>query len=339
MIQFYFALLLLSISQIALMAQEYPCIEEYSDSLATHTTRDIIIESKGDSLSGTLYLPGNQSAKAVVILVPGGGNNAEILRSTPRSLSKRMANCGLAALMFDKRGVGNSGGDYESTTFLDYIDDASRMVDVLSEMPELKDAPIVASGFSQGGRLVPNIAIKNSKVKFITSVSGPIAGVGYTRNYAFRNSILESQISDSVQEVILPIWEAQFTALDNRDEEELIRIDSLIREKSTTLARGVLPPFSADIPKMPIYNSMGIDLVSELDQLNIPWLSLYGEWDRVVPVDESIKNIEREMKEGGNSSYEIVVVPKADHNLRNVETREWYPMFANLIGWILTQIE
>jgi pimeloyl-ACP methyl ester carboxylesterase len=199
--------------------------------------------------------------------------------------------------------------------------------------------PIGAAGFSQGGRLVPNIAVRNEKVKFIASVSGPITGVGFTRNFAFRNSVLESQIRDSVQEIILPIWEAQFKALDSRDKNELERIDSLISQKAKELSRGVLPPYSSDIPKTPIFNSMGMDFVSELDQLSVPWLSLYGEWDRVVPVEESITNIKRQMSAAGNKEYEIKVFPKGDHNLRNSETQEWYPMEQILIGWILKQVE
>ncbi len=322
----------------AAQAQELPCVDDYADSLATHSTRDLYIESQGDSLFATLYLPGHQKPKAVVILVPGGGNNAEILRITPQFLSVRMANCGLATLTFDKRGVGRSGGEYASSTFRDFIRDVSNLADALSEMEELRSVPIGAAGFSQGGRLVPNIALQNKKIRFIGSVSGPITGVGRTRSFAFRNSVLESQLSDSLQEIILPVWEAQFAALDNRDTTELNRIDELIRKKAETLPRGVLPPYSADIPQTPIYNSMGIDFVSELDQLEIPWLSLYGEWDRVVPVAESIANIRREMEEGGNTLYQIEVLPKGDHSLRNSETGEWYPMEQMLIGWILEQL-
>jgi hypothetical protein len=105
-------------------AQSVHCVENYADSIATHSTTEHYFISDGDSLFGTVYMPGDQNPKGLVILVPGGGNNVEILRMTPRFLSRRMANCGLATLTFDKRGIGNSGGDYESTTFDDFINDS-----------------------------------------------------------------------------------------------------------------------------------------------------------------------------------------------------------------------
>lgn len=318
--------------------QELPCVDRYSDSLATHSTRQVYITSAGDSLFGTIYMPGNGRPKGLVIIVSGGGNDAEILRITPRFLSRRMANCGLATFMFDKRGVGLSGGEYAQTDFNDFINDVSVIADYLGAREEFKGITMGAVGLSQGGRLVPNIAIKNNKIRFIASISGPIAEVGATRNYAFRNSVLESQLSDSVQQIILPLWDTHFAALDKRDWEALRQLDVQIVKHTNTLPAGLLPPFSKEIPKMPIYNSMGMDFVSELDQLDVPWLCLYGERDRVVPVETSISNIKREMNEGGNTEYEIVVIPKGDHNLRNVETGVWYPMERVLTGWILKQV-
>ena len=80
---------------------------------------------------------------------------------------------------------------------------------------------------------------------------------------------------------------------------------------------------------------MGNDYISELSRLRIPWYILYGEEDRIVPVSESINNIEQLMSKSGNDSYSIEIVENGNHMLENMETGEWYPFEAKIIGWIL----
>jgi cephalosporin-C deacetylase-like acetyl esterase len=77
------------------------------------TPADVRIEevefvSHGAKLSGSLVLPRNGQIRAAVVFIHGSGRQ-------PRNMTwaGRFASEGIAALVYDKRGVGKSGGDYE----------------------------------------------------------------------------------------------------------------------------------------------------------------------------------------------------------------------------------
>ena len=63
--------------------------------------------SHGDSLAGTTVFPKDE-IRAAVVFIHGSGPQTRDL-----SLAERFAASGIAALVYDKRGVGESGGTYE----------------------------------------------------------------------------------------------------------------------------------------------------------------------------------------------------------------------------------
>jgi len=315
------------------------CVSSYSDSLATHRFDSVTFESAGISLAGELYLPSGTAPHPAVILIPGGGNNVQNLRNSPVFFAQRLANCGIAALVYDKRGTGNSGGNYSSSTFDDFIEDAGQVVNYLASRDEIKSNQIGAIGFSQGGRLAPNVAVRNPKLSFIASVSGPIYSVALTRFYSFQRSLNRTQLSDSLKSVILPIWEAHYQALDSRNTVKLKELDKIIEEKNQQMNRNFLPPASGDVPQHPIFNSMGTDYVDEISSIDVPWYMIYGEDDLAVPVQESIQNIKQQMEAGGHTDYHIEILPYADHMLVNQETNERYLFEEMIIKWIMDLTE
>ena len=152
----FLALPVCSLPEIAV--SQAACSKNYSDSTATYRIETILFESKGSIISGELYLPAEKGRYPAAILIPGGGSDVEILRNTPVFMAKRMSNCGLAAFVYDKRGTGKSGGDYSTSDFDDFIEDAGNAVKYLANHEEIDSDHIGAVGFSQGGRLVANVS-------------------------------------------------------------------------------------------------------------------------------------------------------------------------------------
>ena len=70
-------------------------------------TEEIEFVSHGVTLSGSIVFPAGD-IHAAVVLVHGSGKQSR----DPR-LAERFANAGIAALVYDKRGAGKSGGEYE----------------------------------------------------------------------------------------------------------------------------------------------------------------------------------------------------------------------------------
>lgn len=328
-------ILLLLITSLSVTAQNLNCLDNYKESEEPYRIEKIEINNDGVKLAAELYLPKKEGKYPALLLLPGGGNNVANLRNVPVYLAKRAAACGIASLFYDKRGTGGSSGDYSQADFNDLISDAIQAIDFLAAHKEVDGEHIGASGFSQGGRLIANLAARNERVSFIAGVSGPINKVGPNRYYAFKNSLDRTQLSDSMKSVILSYWEEHFNALEARDESRSLDLDKEIEEAAKNMNRGLLPPYHANRDRMPIYNSMGIDLLSELEKVKVPWYSIYGEDDPVVPAKLSIDNIEAAMEKAGNNNYKIDLIPGANHAVYNPQTQEQFPFEMKIIEWVL----
>ena len=70
--------------------------------------RDLTFNSKNTALSGSLLYLKNTELKAAVVFVHGSGEQTRNL-----NLARALASKGIATFVYDKRGVGKSGGLYE----------------------------------------------------------------------------------------------------------------------------------------------------------------------------------------------------------------------------------
>lgn len=136
--------------------------------------KEIVFESEGVKLAGSIYNP--KDAKAAVVLVHGSD---PVPRMT--KLAELLAKNGLLVLTYDKRGVGESGGIYvgpqvgtnnisvDNLTLL--AKDASAAINVIHRHD--KDLPIGLVGASQAGWIIPIAALKNQLVEFMVLFSSP----------------------------------------------------------------------------------------------------------------------------------------------------------------------
>jgi uncharacterized protein len=101
-------------------------------------------------LAGTLILPGGHSSYPAVFLFHGSGRQGRDL-----STARWFASQGFAALTYDKRGVGESTGDFQAGPFMDLCDDGLSAVEYLKSRKEIDPRHIGVWGMSQGGWLGP----------------------------------------------------------------------------------------------------------------------------------------------------------------------------------------
>jgi alpha-beta hydrolase superfamily lysophospholipase len=328
-------LLLIIIQSISGYAQELSCFRDYKESESNIRVEPVQFNNGEVIVFGKLYKPEKPGVYPSVLLMHGGGNHLPSIMDVPEYFGKRAANCGVVALVYDKRGTGKSKENYYEADFNDFIGDASSGIDFLVNHEEVLSEKTGAFGVSQGGRLVANLAARNKKVSFIASVSGPIYPVPLTQLYGVLNQIKNWNIDDSLRKQIIPFWERYYHANEEKDFVKLKSLDKEIDSLSNSINRRLLPPYSYQLEQRPIQNSYGMDTITEIENVSIPWLSIYGEDDQIVPTAESVKNIEERMSVAENSQYKIIVVPDASHNLFNSETQTNYPFEENVLKWIL----
>jgi len=115
------------------------------------------------SLEGTLTGPGSSPGPAA-LLISGSGpldrnSNAEGLAiNVMGELATHLAASGIASLRYDKRGIGNSGGEYLATGFHDNITDARAALEALLARPEIDPIQVFVIGHSEGALIASDLA-------------------------------------------------------------------------------------------------------------------------------------------------------------------------------------
>lgn len=139
----------------------------------------------GTPLGGTLLLPRRSPVKpvAVVLLLTGSGAQ-DRNEDTPgkggihfgifRTIAERFAMRGIATLRLDDRGVGGSGGDFNTSTFGDEVADAQAALRFLRGRPEIDARRVALLGHSEGAMIAMLIAGQDSQVAAAALLAGPI---------------------------------------------------------------------------------------------------------------------------------------------------------------------
>lgn len=221
----------------------------------------ITFSSHDTTLSGSIAYPVKQPIHAAVVFVHGAGKQARDL-----ALAERFANEGIAALVYDKRGIGKSGGEYEGNYNVSeknlslLADDAAAALKALAAQPALKAVPVGVTGFSQGGWIAPLAAERSGTAKFLVLWSGPICKVSEENVY--------SQFASDGDLDNVPTFAAALAA----------------RKEPAV---------------WPAFLGRDTDSAEDLQKLSIPGLWLFGDRDGSIPVDLSIRNL-RALKAAGH---------------------------------------
>jgi pimeloyl-ACP methyl ester carboxylesterase len=217
-------------------------------------TKDVTFESHGAALSGSIALPDHGPARAALVFVHGSGKQTRNL-----ALAERLASAGIATLVYDKRGAGKSGGDYEGGQSVSeknislLADDAVAAFGALAQDPSLAHVPVGYAGISQAGWIVPMAASRTRQVSFVVLWSGPVCRVSEEDIYSIYTRDAGGRTVPDYAE-----------ALASRTE------------------KYVWPGF------------LGVDTdpVTSLLELNVPGLWIFSDNDGSIPVDLSISRLQ-----------------------------------------------
>ena len=79
--------------------------------------------------------------------------------------------------------------------------------------------------------------------------------------------------------------------------------------------------------------------MAELKNLTVPWLSLYGQDDRIVPVSACVGNIVALGRDGGGRRFDVIVLPDVGHSFVSPATRRQVPVINIVINWLQSTLE
>lgn len=355
---------LLAPSQVeALLARRPACLEGYRTNQtgmlsridappgvraeSTFTVETLSVPSDGVLIRGWLYLP-RQPANGrhpAIVLTNGGGDGSRSIKSLSDWIAPVLAHCGIAALVHDKRGTGESGGRFVETTYDDYVTDAGRLAEYLARHPRINPRLIGVLGGSEGGRIAVVAASRFAAVTFVVSFAGTVVSAQEDRIYAQMGGLRARGIPDSVITAVEPLWRRSFAAWASDRPADHATVNAEIDEARRRYPRDVLPFTKEEMERipdfavvLPTWRSLGRDYMTEMERFRKPWLAIFGDVDQVVPTHASVRNIQRLMARSRNTRYAIAVIPRCGHAPVDVETRRMIRLDHLILNWLADHV-
>ena len=127
-------------------------------------------EVRFGDLAGTLAVPAGAGPFPTVLLLTGSGpidrdsNHKRLRFEVTAQLADALAQVGVASFRYDKRGVGQSPGDWRTVGFWDNVADAETAVRMLRDRPEVDADRIAVAGHSEGAVQAVALAARDSSV-------------------------------------------------------------------------------------------------------------------------------------------------------------------------------
>ncbi len=281
---------------------------------ASPTTLEVRIPSGEVELAGSLFLPSGPGPHGAVIIVHGSGPET---RQHYVPLATTFARHGVAALIYDKRGTGQSTGNWQRSPFSALIDDASAALDFLAHRPEVDSTRVGIWGGSEGGWIAPAVASRSSRVAFVIVQSAPV--VNATRQHIFQVEQVMLSSGATADYVRQAREYAQAQHEFSASGENWAEYARLREANRSTILNVLGGPETPDDWWWSWWRTkMAFDPMAAWSQVKVPVLALWGDLDRNVPVEESRMLLEGALEQAGNHSATLGILRHADHDLMPV---------------------
>ena len=269
-------------------------------------------------LAGTLFIPrGGAKPHPGIVILQGSSTN---LRREYGYYADHFSRAGFAVLTFDKRGTGQSSGDYGAASYPDLAADAAAAVQFLRAQPGVAPAKVGIWGLSQGAFIAPLVAARVPSLAFIVAVSPPGISIGEAAAYQDSVRLLSGGfgVADAARAAALNRkilnWLESGTG-------EAVLARTLTRSADTPWRRASSLPRrlpSGSALEGWYWRGRSLEPIPLWRTLRIPALVVFGAADELVPARVSAASIERALREGGNPDFTVRVFPAANHVLRRL---------------------
>src|ERR1700694_677047 len=274
---------------------------------------DAITFRNGNTLlAGSVYAARTSGRHRAVVLLHGSG--PESRWGTIRYIADQLARNGVTTLIYDKRGSGDSGGDWRTASYADLADDAIAGIKLLQARSDVDGRRIGIWGHSQGGYIAPLVASRCHDVAFIVAADSPAMAQYQQDLYHVRNSARDHGWTGKTGAAAMALYK-QFieVALTGKGFGELTQAMERNKKEPWLAWRGI-PPKNSWL--WPWYRKTGYyDSRPYWRNVKVPILLVYGELDELQPVDTSIATIQRLARANGNQDVEAFILPAAPHVL------------------------
>lgn len=286
-------------------------------------------------LAGVFFRPNGNGPFPAAVLIQGSGQS-DRTNAWARSWAEALATDGVAALLTDKRGCGNSDGDWRTAGFDELAGDDVAAVNWLRERKDIRGDAVGVIGLSQGGFYAPTVAVKSPAVAFIVSISGAAVTPVDQVNHEMRNTFRQAGLDEAGVEAGMKLQALAADYLKTGDWTAYrAAMDAALASPLKPIAEGF--PQTEDSPVWTFWRKVGeFDPITDWKAAKQPGLILYGEDDERdnVPVQASVTRIRALVDETGRD-ISVHVYPGSGHGIYAAGTKHLRDdAVETLLSWI-----
>jgi AcrR family transcriptional regulator len=319
---------------IGTLRRDGPALEASYDG-ARRVLRKVPIASKAftvgngeASLAGVLLWRSGVTWKGSVVIVHGSNDSP---RTSYGPWVAYLVSRGWRVAVYDKRGSGESTGDWRRGSFVELASDARAVRRLALGEDGARREKVGMLGISQAGWVMP-LAAQDGAFDFIVSLAGP--GVTPERQtldlvsaqleaYGFTGESLASALDYYRLDLAVTKGERGFAELQAAFEQAQA-------QKAEWLLAAPLP---ADAPERGFLARIAaFDVLPHWAKLHLPVLAIYGGKDLLVPPAPNRRLVERALGRGARRLARTVVLPRVNH-LGMIATTGTFAEYAKLERW------
>jgi dipeptidyl aminopeptidase/acylaminoacyl peptidase len=306
---------------------QYTLDKKLSNNSNAPESEEISFESNGFNLNGTIWYASNKGNKALVIVTSSG--NAD--RSASRAEARLFAQIGFTTFHYDKRGTGNSEGNWEVATIEELSADDINAIKYFSDKTGIPLKKIGIKGSSQGAAKIPYILSELDNLKYGIAVSCPgvtllESDLNYWKN---RNAEAIGNKIEDATELQRKVFEFIAGKLSKTDLEKAID-----NEKSKLWFANIWVPNLNEVKtdKKLLYSP-----IPYFETTKQPILILQGTLDEIIPAN-SHELISNALTKSSNSNFETILLEGASHSMYYVGESD-FPYWSKLHPDYLKTVE
>ena len=282
------------------------------EDLASSTSRALVYSNPGDeaitipaagfNLGVTLTRPAAGTGRMPAVILLGGvaaDDRDGIVAGVPilGQLAGALAEAGIVAVRYDKRGSGQSGGRAESATLGDHAADAREVVRWLSDQSDIDRDRIAVLGHNEGAWTALLVASRERRIAGVVTIASP-AITGADR-------VLEQQ-------------HQALAKLDTSPTSLVAKIELQTRINEAAMTGRGWEDIPADIRRQadtPWFESfLKFDPAEVVRDVRRPVLLVHGELDTEVPVAHA-ERLAEFARDGRPTSVAVARIPDVNHIL------------------------
>jgi pimeloyl-ACP methyl ester carboxylesterase len=294
------------------------------------TTVDVRVPAGRVTLAATLHLPTSQNEGPIpgVVIVHGSTRQTRnSLFGLYRSVAEGFAKRGIAALVYDKRGCGESTGEYPIALFEELSADAAAALAWMAARKDIDATRLGLWGISQGGWVATRAAERSEQVRFLVLVSAPMSTEGEQRIFEWMKRLRAQGVPEEHQREAAQLqrliwdyygsgegWQAVSSAWERaRSSPWWPLVEGLERGGPAPPQEVLSPAGEASLRWQ--RTDCRYDPHASLGGLPIPVLALYGGRDEIIPIPASYERACEVVDERDDRGSRVVLYRDAKHPL------------------------